>query len=1018
MRRGSLVSAAALLGALWVLAEPVQAASRYDPALRFRTLATPHFLIYFHQREAAIAQRFATIAEQVHRELTARLRTEPASRTHVILVDQNDLSNGWATPLPYDTIEITVAPPAARNVIGNTDDWLRLAFAHEYTHILQLDWSRGFASAVRAVFGRSPISFPNLFLPTWQIEGLATYEESATTGRGRINAGDFAVFVNQAAREGRALPLDRASSDVDDWPAGNTPYAYGGFFQQYLAKRFGDEKLAELSRRTAGRFYFLSAPAFKKTFGKSLSELWKDFEQAQAGQSPTGTGDTGRRLTKQGFVVAGPRFVESAVGRPEILYSSRTADDFPALMAVDLEGRTRGVASRYYGEEITASGRAAVFDQLELVRSVALRSDLYLLDLASGGVDRLTADGRLLDPAVAPRENALACVRLRAGERHLALFDLPGGAWPHDLVRLRAALAGQPRIELAESGIEYASPRWSPDGRWIAVSRRLREGPAQIAVVDAATGALSVLVSSDPARNVTPAWTPDGRTIVFASDRKGGPFNLYALDLRVAAGDPPQAGALYQVTDLASGASYPDVSADGRQLAYVGYTTAGYDVFVLPLDRTCWQPVVAENSETRSGRMSLSMTPSTRFLSGVAGPSGQPRPEGSPGSRQVAETETRRKPESEIRPDLISLPYRPWGTLLPRYWMPALDSSDQQVKLGAETSGGDVLGRHVYTATVLYRVAGEPGAPGSRRYDWAAGYTYDRWLPTFFADASDRTHFLRDVQTRGGPIVPADLREQNGEVGLFLPDFHVRYKQGVTASLNVQRQTLNIGGLAHGQSDRNGLRLAWSLNSAKVYAYSISPEQGATMGVTGELVRRALGADAGASATTVDARSYLRLGRRHAILAVRAAFGAAWGDAGTARLFYLGGSGPNANPIDFGSDGLNLLRGFDQNEFWGRRIAVVNVEYRVPLLRVERGIGTWPVFLRALHATGFFDAGKTWSNDFSLQPFERSLGAEVAAHLRLAYALPLTTAFGVAWPHDPHGFTRQPVVYFRLGHAF
>jgi len=204
----------------------------------------------------------------------------------------------------------------------------------------------------------------------------------------------------------------------------------------------------------------------------------------------------------------------------------------------------------------------------------------------------------------------------------------------------------------------------------------------------------------------------------------------------------------------------------------------------------------------------------------------------------------------------------------------------------------------------------------------------------------------------------------------------------------------------------------------KVYAYSISPEQGATMGVTGELVRRAPGADAGASATTVDARSYLRLGRRHAILAVRAAFGAAWGDAGTARLFYLGGSGPNANPIDFGSDGLNLLRGFDQNEFWGRRIAVVNVEYRVPLLRVERGIGTWPVFLRALHATGFFDAGKTWSNDFSLQPFERSLGAEVAAHLRLAYALPLTTAFGIAWPHDPRGFTRQPVVYFRLGHAF
>ena len=205
---------------LW--AQPVAGASRYDPALRFRAMRTPHFIIYFHQREEAVANRFAVIAEDVHEALRARLQTTPAGRTHVILVDQNDLANGWATPLPYNTIEITVAPPAPRDVIGNTDDWLRLVFVHEYTHILQLDRSRGFASALRAVFGRAPISFPNLFLPTWQIEGLATYEESALTGRGRVNAPDFALFVTQAARERRAFPLDRASSDSDDWPAGNT----------------------------------------------------------------------------------------------------------------------------------------------------------------------------------------------------------------------------------------------------------------------------------------------------------------------------------------------------------------------------------------------------------------------------------------------------------------------------------------------------------------------------------------------------------------------------------------------------------------------------------------------------------------------------------------------------------------------------------------------------------------------------------------------------------------------------
>lgn len=318
---GRIAAVACVTVALLAVQRPASAASRYDPALRFRTLATPHFFIYFHQGEDAIARRCAVIAEAVHQDLTRRLGAHLAGRTHVILVDQNDVPNGWANPLPYDTIEISVTPPAPRSLVGNTDDWLRLVFAHEYTHILQLDQSRGYASVLRHVFGRSPISFPNLFLPTWQIEGLATYAESATTGRGRLRAGDFAVLVDQAARQRQALPLDRASADLDTWPDGNTPYAYGAFFQQYLADRFGEEKLGELSAHTAGRFYFLSSPAFKQTFGRSLGDLWTDFERSRAERRPGGGANTGRRLTKQGFVVAGPRFVQPATGRPEIVYS-------------------------------------------------------------------------------------------------------------------------------------------------------------------------------------------------------------------------------------------------------------------------------------------------------------------------------------------------------------------------------------------------------------------------------------------------------------------------------------------------------------------------------------------------------------------------------------------------------------------------------------------------------------------------------------------------------------------------
>jgi hypothetical protein len=971
-----------------------QAASRYDPALRFRVLTTPHFFVYYHQGEEAIARRFTVIAEQVHVELTLRLLVALRGRTHVILVDQHDRANGWATPLPYDTIELSVSPPAPRETLGNVADWLRLVFVHEYTHILHLDRSRGYATVFRYIFGRSPLAFPNIFLPPWQTEGLATYEESAVTGRGRIFAGDFANLVRQAAREGRAVPLDRATADVEDWPSGNTQYAYGGFFNQFLAGRYGSDTLGELASQTAGAFPYLPSPAFKKVYGKSLGKLWREFELDQADlaaitdRAAASTRATeGRRLTSQGFVVTGPRLVDTGQSGPTVLYSSRTGHDFPALMSVDVDGRTRRITSRNQGDQISIAAGAAVFDQQDLSRSVAIRSDLYLLDLASHHVERLTRNARLLDPAIRADGRALAAIALRNGTRTLVVFDLPDGAWPRDPARLRQALSTAPRVIQADPMLDYSSPRWSPDGRWLAVARTSRNGDSDIAVFDGRGALVSTLVSSSRARNVTPTWTPDGRTILFASDRPAAsgpmphPFNIFAIDVEEV-NDSLQPGSLFQVTALPSGATYPDASPRGDLLVYVGYTAAGYDVFTRPIDRGAWTPVAART------------------------------PPGDISARPIADA------QGSPPLDVPGSAYSPWHTLLPRSWFPTVESADGQLRIGAQTGGSDVLGRHVYSVSALVRVAGHPEAPGSPRYDWIGSYVYDRWLPAFFARASDRTHYLQDVLVNG-TVVTADTRERNEEAGVFLPDVHARYAQSFTSSLTLQRETINFGGLARTERDRNGIRLAWAFDSAQTYAYSISPEQGATIGVTAEMVRQGLGAVANADAVTVDARGYVRLGSRHSILAVRTAFGAARGDSRAERVFYLGGSGPNADPVSFGSDALNLLRGFPQNVYWGDRLALLNLEYRVPLLRVQRGPGTFPVFLRTVHVTGFFDAGKTWLTRSPVRPaYSMSTGGEIAAALRLGYELPLLVAAGVAWPRPPGGQFSNPTGYARIGYSF
>jgi hypothetical protein len=204
----TLLRLTSLLAAV-LSAVPAGAASRFDPGLRFRSVATEHFTIYFHRGEERLAARVARIAEDVRRRLEPTLGVPRQPRTHVVLADQSELSNGWATPLPYNTIAIYPASPSGSELIGNTDDWVELVFAHEYTHIVHLDRSHGWSRIVRGVFGRTALAFPNLFLPVWQIEGLATFEESNLTTGGRLHAGNFRAIEREAARVQALEPLDR-----------------------------------------------------------------------------------------------------------------------------------------------------------------------------------------------------------------------------------------------------------------------------------------------------------------------------------------------------------------------------------------------------------------------------------------------------------------------------------------------------------------------------------------------------------------------------------------------------------------------------------------------------------------------------------------------------------------------------------------------------------------------------------------------------------------------------------------
>ena len=412
------------------------------------------------------------------------------------------------------------------------------------------------------------------------------------------------------------------------------------------------------------------------------------------------------------------------------------------------------------------------------------------------------------------------------------------------------------------------------------------------------------------------------------------------------------------------------MSPDGRELVFVGYSVEGFDLFSMRMDAATWTDVAPE-------------------------PPRRPSPR-----RLAAAPRSGRRRE----PDPPSRPYRPWRTLAPQYWTPIVESDNGEIAAGAGTSGMDALGRHAYGAGLTWSAS-------RLRPDWSFGYAYDRWWPTLFATVSDDTDPWRDGEVR--------TREMNA--GAVFPVRRVRWTQAVLAAFSGSSDAFDCPSCEpafDAVARRRSLRFGWSFDNAKSYGYSISDETGTSLRVTSEVTRRGLGADGNASALAMDARIYRRAFPRHGVIASRVAGATSSGDRQVRRLFSAAGAGPPPAGFTIGTDAVGLLRGFDADAIAGDHVVVGNLDYRVPLASIQRGLGTLPFFLRTAHAAIFADAGHAWGDDFRWSDFRTAFGVELSLDASVGYFLPLTFTAGGAWRNDPVTGHGGFAVFGRVGRAF
>jgi hypothetical protein len=992
-----------LLGAILALALPLlpgAAGAQIAPNARWQTLESEHFRVTFGPGLESLARHAARRAEVAHARLASELAAAPAGKIDILLTDDIDRSNGMATPLPSNRITLYARPPVSEPSLAFFEDWIDLVVTHELAHIFHLDLTGRLGRELRALFGRVPAPwpfFPALGTPQWSIEGLATYIESRFTGAGRVHGSYHDMVLRTAILEGGFESIDQMSGPGATWPGGARRYIYGSLFLDYLSQRYGAEVQKRLVRAAADTW--LPSLRFdgvaKKAMGGSFTSAYADWQRelearygalkdslAADGLTPT------ERVGEGGYYAFHPRVAPD--GR--ITYAALDGKSSLSRRIIDPATGDVRTLSRLndLGPAAWLPSGSLLFAQVDFSGPYRALSDLYLLE--EGREKRLTHGARLTEPDVAQGGRRVVAVQAGQGTNRLVSYDLGTGA-------LRPLTPASPDVH-------WAFPRWSPDGARIAVGRWRRGVGYDVVVLDSA-GTLLHEVTADRAIDMAPAWSPDGRYLLFSSDRSGI-TNLYAYDLApiAAAADAPPPSSLRQVTNLLTGAFFPDISPDGRWIYFSGYHADGFHIERIPFDPSAWREPAPLRALALAGKG----------------------------------TELERGWDGEEGGDLTpSRPYSALATLRPYYWTPYWSGGGLKgTSYGAQTGGEDLVGRHGYDLMVAYQSR-------DRLLSGRLGYRYaGLGNPVLSLSAGRQWDAFRLSSS-----MPAEARMLEREdvlrLSASLLSRHIRSAAALTLGAEGVARARSLRG-APGYTLRNpedrlaGVVVQGAFANYQAPPLSISLEDGLSLSITGRRrwdLRPGRAGDGTPLSQEYDElagqlAAYKSLplpGFAHHVLAARGS--ARWRQGPGASLFGVGGASGSA--LDLGVDQIGggyrflPLRGFPEDVRFGTRAWSATLEYRFPLALIERGYRLWPFFLDRLSGALFLDAAHAWCTAGEQAHQLTRCGTAGAAPLAAAGAeLGLDTAFffdapfrlrgGVALPLQ--GAPTRPTLYFTLGHSF
>ena len=548
----------------------------------FRTLQTDHFTVYFYPEEKVIAHDAGRMAERWYARHSAVMEHTFKDRKPILLyADQPDFQQTNAVSEMIQEGTGGVTEPLKDRVILPFTGYYREndhVLGHELVHAFQFDIAmhnlrHGLGSLNR--------------LPLWMIEGMAEYYSLGPEDP------HTAMWLRDALLH----------NDLPSWKDLATnpryfPYRFGQAFYAFIGATWGDTTVTQFMiaaanvgpEAAADSLFGCSPDSLVKLWQASIRETYSEILSARTPPEKIGR----KILSKDRY--AGSMNLCPAIspdGKTIAFLSERDIFSIDLFLADAQTGKIIRKLSdserNFHFDAISFSSSAGAWSPDASKLAVVVYADgdnqIAIFNVHSGKILRqlhFRRIGAITGPAWSPNGRFLAFSGMSGGISDLYLFDFQTDSL----------------IQLTRDKFAQWQPAWSPDGKTIAFVtdqgdgtdfRILASGPLRVALMDLKSRSIQPLNLFPRGKHISPQFSPDGQSLYFVSDQDGI-SDIYRYSF-------PE-NQIYRVTRVATGISgltrySPTLSVASRSgdLIFSVFQHFEYNVYGLSPENAAGTPV-------------------------------------------------------------------------------------------------------------------------------------------------------------------------------------------------------------------------------------------------------------------------------------------------------------------------------------------------------------------------------------------------------------------------------------------